>query len=210
MCLSQNKLASSAEFPLFETIAVIDRQFQQLAYHQQRMDKAMQGYFGVENPFKLAEILAIPDDLSEGLVRCKVAYNERDFHVQFFAYQPREIRSFHLVHSENLDYRFKYSDRRQLDALKNAHCDEVIIIHHGFVSDCTIGNLLFLKQGMWYSPTHYLLKGTQLTQLIEQGKVTLVEIREQDLPAYEQIMLINALNPFDPARAVPISAITSG
>ncbi len=82
----------------------------------------------------------------------------------------------------------------------------MIIINNGFVSDCSIGNLLFLKQKIWYSPQHYLLKGTQLTRLIEEKKVYLAEIRAENLFDYEQIMVINALNPFNSVRAVPMTS----
>ncbi|MDO9795428.1 branched-chain amino acid aminotransferase, partial [Glaesserella parasuis] len=67
-------------------------------------------------------------------------------------------------------------------------------------------NLLFLKQGKWYSPNHYLLKGTQLSYLLDEQKISLIDIPVEALFDYEQIMVINALNPFDLQRAVPITS----
>lgn len=108
---------------------------------------------------------------------------------------------------ENWDYHLKFSDRKRFDLLPILQNEEVIILNNGYVSDCSIGNLLFLKQGIWYSPQHYLLKGTQLSKLLDEGKVVLAKIAKQDLHQYEKIMLINALNPFEEPRALPCSQI---
>ncbi|MCT8736125.1 aminotransferase class IV, partial [Glaesserella parasuis] len=114
---------------------------------------------------------------------------------------------FQCVYVENFDYQFKYTDRLELEQLKQTACDEIILVNNGFISDCSIGNLLFLKQGKWYSPNHYLLKGTQLSHLLDEQKISLVDIPVEALFDYDQIMVINALNPFDLQRAV---SITSG
>ncbi|UKH16653.1 aminotransferase class IV family protein [Actinobacillus pleuropneumoniae] len=194
-------------FPLFETIAIIDGEPQNLAYHQQRFESAMKQYFNAQPKWQLAEVICVPDEFQQGSVRCRIDYNASEFQQQFFFYSQRKINVFQCVYTENLDYRFKYSDRKRLDSLKTLQADEVIIINNGKVSDCTIGNLLFLKQGQWFSSQDYLLKGTQLSKLLEAGMVQLVQITSQDLPQYEQVMMVNALNPFDLQRALPISAI---
>ncbi|OOH90365.1 branched-chain amino acid aminotransferase [Pasteurellaceae bacterium 15-036681] len=194
------------QFPLFETIAIKNKQFLNLDYHQKRYEKAIRDYFGEEPKFDLAESLKLPLDIGNNLIRCKVEYNCDEYQVSFFDYTPRLLQRFQCVYTENLDYQFKYSNREPLDKLKSAHSDEVIIINNGFVSDCTIGNLLFAKQGKWYSSSHYLLRGTQLSKLVDKGKVDLIEIRAKDIFNYEQIMMVNALNPFDLKRAIPITS----
>ena len=195
------------QFPLFETILILDGQAQNLAYHQQRFELAVQEYFGQNPAFSLAEILEIPNEFQQGKVRCRIDYNAENYELKFFAYQPKSIRRFRCIEVENWDYHLKFSDRKRFDLLNILQNEEVIILNNGKVSDCSIGNLLFLKQGIWYSPQDYLLKGTQLSRLLEQGKVVLTEIHRQDLAEYEKIMLINALNPFDENRALPCSAI---
>lgn len=195
------------QFPLFETILIENGEIKNLDYHQQRVEFAFQHFFYQSCCLNLAQIITVPDNFKQGIIRCRVDYNESNYEIHFYPYQRKIITKFQCVYTENLDYLFKYSDRKGLDILKNPSADEVIIINNGFVSDCTIGNLLFLKGNQWYSSQHYLLKGTQLTKLVEMGKVILTEIRVEDLPNYEQVMMINALNPFDMARALPISAI---
>ncbi|MCL7724823.1 aminotransferase class IV family protein [Actinobacillus pleuropneumoniae] len=194
-------------FPLFETIAIIDGESQNLAYHQQRLESTMNQYFHTQPQQQLADMICVPDEFQQGRVRCRIDYNVSEFQQRFFFYTPRKINSFQCVYAEDLDYRFKYSDRKRLDSLKTLQADEVIIINNGKVSDCTIGNLLFNRKGQWFSSQDYLLKGTQLTKLVETGVVDLVQITAQDLLQYEQIMMVNALNPFDLQRALPISAI---
>lgn len=194
-------------FPLFETIAIIDGEPQNLAYHQQRFENAIKQYFNAQPSRQLADVICVPVGFRQGRVRCRIDYNASEFQRQFFPYTPREISTFQCVYTEDLDYCFKYSDRKRLDSLKTLQADEVIIINNGKVSDCTIGNLLFSRKGYWFSSQDYLLKGTQLTKLVETGVVELVQITPQDLSRYEQIMMVNALNPFDLQRALPVSAI---
>lgn len=196
------------QFPLFETLAVRDGKFQNLIFHQQRVNNAFQHFFRSKCILNLAEI-AIPIEFQQGFFRCRIDYSQSDFIVSFYPYQPRKIERFQLVYTDNLDYQFKYSDRKRLnfqEKLSPQLADEVIIINNGFVSDCSIGNLLFYKKGKWFSPQHYLLKGTQLSYLLDQNKVTLLPIKAEEIFSFEQIMLINALNPFDLTRAIPISA----
>ncbi|WP_373777886.1 aminotransferase class IV family protein [Glaesserella sp.] len=195
-------------YPLFETIAVIDCQFQNIEFHQERINYAFKYYLNSESKFNLEDILKRENPISNGLIRCKVEYNSNEYNIRFYHYSPKTIRRLQTVYTNHFDYRFKYSDRRKLESLKSAmpDTDEIIIINNGFVSDCTIGNLLFLKQGTWYSSDKYLLKGTQLSKLIQQNKVILTEIRAENLLDYEQVMMINALNPFDETRTIPVTS----
>ncbi|QNS15125.1 aminotransferase class IV family protein [Mannheimia bovis] len=193
------------QFPLFETLSIIDGNIQNLPYHQQRFEQAVWEYFSCEPTFTLAQILVVPEAYQQGKVRCRIDYNASAFEITFFPYSPKQVERFRCVEVENWDYHLKFSDRKRFDLLNILQNEEVVIINNGNVSDCSIGNLLFLKDGVWYSPQDYLLKGTQLTRLLEEGKVYLTKITQADLGQYEKIMLINALNPFNECRALPCS-----
>lgn len=195
------------QYPLFETLAVIDGQFRHIEFHQQRVNNAFNHYFNT-SPTLLLENIKIPNEYRKGFFRCRIDYNAISFQVAFFPYTPKKLTTFQCVYTQAFDYQFKYSDRKRLDLLKNNQTDEIIIINNGYVSDCTIGNLLFLQHGKWYSPQQYLLKGTQLSYLLSQQSVELINIEPQQLFQFEKIMMINALNPFDPQRAVPINRNT--
>lgn len=195
-------------YPLFETLFIIDGEIQNLNYHQDRVNHAMKHYFKTDQAVCFLSTFAIPLKYQSGKFRCRIDYNLKDFKVTFSDYKPRILTSFQCVYTHNLDYRFKYSHREKLDKLKSKEADEIIIINNGLVTDCTIGNLLFLKQGQWYSPKDYLLKGTQLSYLLDQNKIILRKITRKDLFNFEKIMLINALNPFNEHNAIVISEKT--
>lgn len=132
--------------------------------------------------------------------------------VECFDYTPKPINRLKIIHHNNLDYRYKYSDRRvfaRLLATAQASdaVDEIIIINHGQVSDCTIGNLLFWQNGRWYTPSTPLLCGTQRQFLLEQGRIALADISVDELKNYEKLMMVNALNPFDERRALPMTCV---
>lgn len=196
-----------SRFPLFETLLVLNGQVQNLSYHQQRFEQAVRELFGIRPNFALAEILVVPAEFQQGKVRCRIDYNAENFTIKFAPHTPKKIEYFRCIEVKNWDYHLKFSNRTQFDSLDILPNEEVIIINNGKISDCSVGNLLFLKQGIWYSPQDYLLKGTQLTKLLMQKKVKPAQITRQDLSRYEKVMLINALNPFDEQRALPCSQI---
>ena len=196
-----------SQFPVFETIAILDGIPQNLAFHQARMDNAIEKLFKQTSVFNLAEIIQVPERYQNGLIKCRIAYNQQDFNIIFSAYQRREIRNYQCVYLDNLDYTLKYTNRTIFEDI-NMIKDEAIIIQNGKVTDCRVGNLLFLKNNIWYSPKDYLLKGTQLSYLLSQNKIKLVEIKIEDLHQYEKIMMINAMNPFDESRAISTQHIT--
>lgn len=194
------------QYPIFETIAILNGKPQNLEYHQARMNKAVEFLFKNANMLNLAEIIQIPKEYQTGLVRCRIDYNQQDYKILFAPYQKREIKSYQCVYLDNIDYQFKYSNRANFEKIKTDK-DEVIIIQHHKVTDCRIGNLLFLKENVWYSPKDYLLKGTQLSSLLAQNKIMLKKINVNEIHQYEKIMMINAMNPFDESRAIPTQQI---
>lgn len=194
------------QYPIFETIAILNGKPQNLEYHQERMNKAVEFLFKNANMLNLAEIIQIPKEYQTGLVRCRIDYNQQDYKILFAPYQKREIKSYQCVYLDNIDYQFKYSNRANFEKIKTDK-DEVIIIQNNKVTDCRIGNLLFLKENIWYSPKDYLLKGTQLSYLLAQNKIMLKEININEIHQYEKIMMINAMNPFDESRAISTQQI---
>lgn len=196
-----------SQFPVFETIAILNGIPQNLAFHQARMENTIRKLFQETSVFNLEEIIQVPERYQNGLVRCRIDYNQQDYHIIFSVYQKREIKSYQAVYFDTLDYIFKYSNRKNFNVIE-IEKDEAIIIQNGKVTDCRVGNLLFLKNNIWYSPKDYLLKGTQLSYLLSKNKTELAEIRVEDLHRYEKVMMINAMNPFDESRAISTQHIT--
>ncbi|MBE2896014.1 hypothetical protein HPC38_03890 [Pasteurellaceae bacterium HPA106] len=184
-------------FELFETLAVIDGVVQNPHYHQARCQQALTALYGSTcTPCDFTHLI-IPNAFQSGLVRARVDYNTTDFAVQFFPYQRRNFLRFKPVVCDEINYAFKFVDRTLLNALyaQRGECDEVIIIKQGLVTDCSIGNLCFLKQGVWYTPKTPLLAGTQRAKLLDEGRIVTTDIRADQWANFEQIRVINALNP---------------
>ena len=194
-------------FPVFETIAIIDGIPQNLAFHQARMDNTIEKLFQKMSVFNLEEIIQVPTEYQNGLIKCRIDYNQQDFNIIFSAYQRREIRNYQCVYLDNLDYTFKYTSRTIFEDIKMTK-DEAVIIQDKKVTDCRIGNLIFFKDGIWYGPKNYLLKGTQLSRLLSENQVQLKEIYTDEIHQYEKVMMINAMNPFDESRAISTQHIT--
>lgn len=194
-------------FPVFETIAIIDGIPQNLAFHQARMDNTIEKLFQKTSVFNLEEIIQVSTEYQNGLIKCRIDYNQQDFNIIFSAYQRREIRNYQCVYLDNLDYTLKYTNRTIFEDI-NMIKDEAVIIHDKKVTDCRIGNLIFFKDGIWYGSKNYLLKGTQLSRLLSENRVQLKEINADEIHQYEKVMMINAMNPFDESRAISTQHIT--
>lgn len=195
---------------LFETLAIKNHRILNLDYHHERFKKG-QIFLNRQTIIDdIATLIKIPTHVGhDKLIRCRVTYNKSDVKVEYFDYTPKTIHSFKVVECDDIDYGHKYDDRSLLNHLlsQKESCDEIIIIKNGFVTDCSIGNLLFLKKGIWYTPDTPLLQGTQRAYLLDNKKIHLASIKKEDIFHYEKIMMINALNPFDEHRAVLISHI---
>lgn len=190
-------MQDSQDYPLFETIAIVDGQWQNLAWHQRRYENALLHHFGKNvSYYQFAEV-TIPTEFKQGLIRCRIDYNRDQLKVQFFPYQRRQIRTFQAVHCDHIDYSFKYSDRSLLEQLyaKRGDCDEIMIIQHGLVTDCSIGNPIFRQKEQWYTPKKPLLAGTQRAKLLEQGIIVEKDILLKDVALFDEIKVINAMNP---------------
>ncbi len=73
------------QYPLFETVAIIDGKIKNIFYHQQRMNNAFIYYFKYENIFELLDIIKVPKEYQNGLVRCRIDYNTKEYKIQFFS-----------------------------------------------------------------------------------------------------------------------------
>lgn len=200
------------KFMLFETLAIRNGRILNLDYHQRRYQNALAYLRSLGMPVdpRLVDLVNVVGDVPNcsGLLRCRLDYDGVRVRLGYFEYAPRRIERFRLVFAD-LDYGYKFADRVALNGLyeQRRGCDEVVIVNRGFVSDCSIGNLLFLRAGVWYTPDTPLLMGTQRAYLLDRQLIRLACIEEKDLWHYQRVMMINALNPFDEARSVGIERV---
>lgn len=195
---------------LFETLAIQHGNILNLHYHNQRFRQG-QVFLNRQNIIDdIAKLITIPKDIdTKKLIRCRITYDKDDVKVVYFNYTPKNICSFKLIECDKIAYEYKYDDRNLLNQLlsQKGDCDEVIIIKNGFVTDCSIGNLIFLKDNIWYTPDTPLLQGTQRAYLLDTKKIQLTTIKKEDIWQYQKVMMINALNGFDEQRALLIDRV---
>lgn len=189
---------------LFETLAINNGRILNLDYHNRRFKQGQLFLHCQSMIDDIADIICVPDEFNNKFIRCRVTYDKYNIKVEYFDYTPKTIQSFKIIECDEIDYAYKYDDRNLLNQLlsQKGDCDEVIIIKNSLVTDCSIGNLLFLKDNHWYTPDTPLLQGTQRAYLLETQKIHLANIDRNHIWQYEKVMMINALNAFDENRAI--------
>ena len=194
------------EFPLFETICIERGEVKNIALHQQRYERSLALFYRHMYPksaVRIFDLLTLIEKtpefstaLSMPLLRCRLAYNRDNAEVRFFPYQRKIYQRFQPIICDDIHYDLKYNDREQLNALfaQRGNCDEIIIIKQGKVTDCSIGNLVFRRNGQWFTPDCPLLNGTQRQKLLAEGKIRERTIGARELDQFDDIRLINAMN----------------
>lgn len=199
-------------YPLFESIKVIDGNFVNLDWHQQRVDKSRKRVIGNVNQLSLEAGLNIPEEYGQGIVKCRVSYGETLGPVVFSKYNRREIKTIQQVECEPFDYSLKYEDRTVLAQLytQRGSCDEILITHDGIIRDTSYSNVVLYDGQYWYTPEQPLLEGTQCAKLLASGMLKPRNIHISDLTGFEKLVLINAMLEFEPHDFIGISDIKLG
>ena len=169
-----------------------------IALHEARANQARAALWGINQKIDLRKHIIIPDTCKTGLVKCRVSYDTSIREITFVPYSVRQIKTLKIIETdEDLHYSYKWADRPQLDRLYGLRddCDEIIIVQHGLVTDAYYYNLVFEKDGRYFTPMKPLLAGVQRARLLNSGKITPIEIAAAHICDYDSIHLINALTP---------------
>ncbi len=177
-----------------ETIKAVDGEVYHLEYHQAR-------YEGVLNSLgiKIKDLREFLTPPAWGLYRCRLEYGIDGIDVTYHEYKKREIKSLKLVFDNEIEYSLKSSNREILDSLfaRKDEADDILIIKDLLVTDTSIANIAFYRDGTWLTPKKPLLKGTTRARLIDEGKLIEADIKSSDLRNFSQIALLNAMIDFD-------------
>ncbi len=184
---------------LIESIKLLDGEFFNLSYHEQRMNRSLKALCGTEDFFDLALFLEKCDNPVNGLFKCRITYDDQVQDVEFLPYEPRPVQSLKVVESDSIEYEFKYKDRSKIDRLfkRRAGCDDIIIVKDDLVTDSSYSNVVFRKGKKWITPWSALLKGTMRQSLIEQNLIEEEDIRVEDIRDFESCRIINAMLGFE-------------
>ena len=193
---------------LIESIKLLDGQFHNLFYHEQRMNRALKMLCGVQDNFDLEEFLNQFERPQQGLYKCRLEYDDRSKEIEFVPYQPKSINTLRVVEHDRISYEFKFKDRKLINRLYELRkdCDDILIVKRGFVTDSSFSNIVFKRGKRWLTPWSALLKGTMRTKLLERNLIHQEEIRVEDISSFESFKLINAMLEFD-APEIEVSNI---
>ena len=183
---------------LVESIKIYNGRMYNIALHEARANQARAALWGINQKIDLRKHIIIPDTCKTGLVKCRVSYDTSIREITYEPYSVRDIKTLKIIETgEDLHYSYKWAERPQLDRLYGLRddCDEIIIVQHGLVTDAYYYNLVFEKDGRYFTPMKPLLAGVQRARLLNSRKITPIEIGASQIADYESIHLINALTP---------------
>ncbi len=166
-----------------------------MKYHQKRYESVLK-CFGIYTFNNICKYLNPP---SVGIYKCRIVYDKNILDVSYSLYKKREIKSLRLVYNDNIEYSQKSASREELNKLFSLRqdADDVLIVKNKLISDTTIANVAFLKNGIWFTPSKPLLNGTTRQRLLDEKKIQEADIRVDDLKLYTKIALLNAMIDFD-------------
>lgn len=193
-----------------ETVKVVDGEFCYPEYHLRRMEQTREAFRGTKIDTHFFEKLTIPSNLCHGKVKCRIVYDKTSIEeVQFQPYLPKQIKLLKLVDVEAADYSYKFLDRSLLNALlsRREYCDEIIIVRQGLLTDTSYSNIVLSDGTGYYTPSTYLLNGTQRQRLLAQGIIKECKLTPTDLSSFDKLYLINAMLSIEDNMAVNVSDI---
>ncbi len=175
-----------------------------LDFHQERFEYTQQKYFGKSTHIKLSESIRIPEFALTGLFRCRVTYSKNIENIEFIPHSYRNVTSLKLVEDNEIDYQFKYSDRKRLNQLfdMRGNCDDIIIIKKGYITDSFSANIVFFDGDKWITPNTPLLCGTQRAKLLFEKRIIENYITIADISGFEKAGLINAMQNLDNMQVI--------
>jgi 4-amino-4-deoxychorismate lyase len=194
---------------LLETIRVVNRTFQSLFYHQQRVEVAMIRHFPHQKPILLDSELVIPEYLDNNIYKCRVLYDVKINKVEFLPYTIRPVQSLALVEiPSDVDYSFKWAERSWLDRLKQSTAaDDILMVRNGWLTDTSYANIALWDGYGWFTPRRPLLEGTKRARLLAEGILKIADIKPKDLTDFQYVKLLNAMMDFEESPLIAVQNI---
>ena len=192
---------------LLETLQLCNGVWQNLPWHEARLNRSGRETLGWQTDLNLAEHLAVPPGHEQGVFRGRLLADASGVvEVTLTPYIQKSIRTLAFAERPDLLYPHKWADRQAFADLLAQHptADEVIITHNGYLTDATIANIALFDGKHWFTPARPLLPGTRRAQLLSAGKLTEAAIHVRDLPDFQCICLINVFRKLSLVAAVPI------
>lgn len=197
-------------YPLFETICIKNGQVQNIEWHQMRYVNSCRVYYGKSPSQNIMEGIIIPDLYKVGTYKMRISYNDISKIVEFEKYTIRDIKTLKIVEDNNIEYGLKYTNRSHLNNLrmKKEHCDDILILKNGIITDNSFCNIVFFDGHEWITPANPLLKGTARERLLASGRIKERNIIVPEIRNYLSFKLINAMRDFESIKETDVKNIS--
>ena len=194
---------------LIETICFENGSFHRIPLHQQRMTRARSHFFSCADTISLTEVLDIPEILKKHKVKCRISYSKTIDEIEYEIYVPKEIQKIQCVYDDSAWYDHKLKNRDALLLLleRRGIAEEVLIVKNGWITDASYANVVLRKENKWYTPEIPLLPGTRRAHYLQNGILSVAQIKPSDLSLYDELRLINAMLSLEESDAIPINHI---
>jgi len=151
-----------------ESIRIEKGEFQNLHYHQERVDNTSKA-FSFTRKFNLNSI-SLSHIKDDDIYKSRILYSEDEYSMDISKYIKRDISSLKLVCDNDIDYGFKYENRECLDQLfmKREGCSDILIIKNGLITDTSFSNIVLFDGLDYFTPKTYLLNGIMRQNLLER------------------------------------------
>ena len=185
---------------LLETIKIVDGKIYNIEWHNNRFNKSREKLFQKKEILNLEGFITPP---KRGLYRCRILYGKDIDSIEYIPYTPKIIESIKIVKSD-IDYSYKYSDRKEINSLLKRSFDDIIIEKDGFLTDTSIANIAFYNGQQWVTPKKPLLHGTMREQLLYENFLIVKNIKSREIQNFSHFALMNAMIGFQIQKRITI------
>lgn len=197
--------------PLFiETFAIRNGNIVNFSLHRQRILSTLQAHDIKQDYWTQISEKSFVLPKCSGVHKGRMVYGETMCNFSTAPYKPKTINSLQIVEDNHINYAYKYAERSSLNNLseKRNGADEILITQNGFITDTSYTNVVFFDGNKYYTPTTYLLNGTQRRFLLSKGIIHERVISIKDITLFKSIFLINALLDWEHKIEIPVKAIS--
>lgn len=194
-----------------ETIKIVDGVVENFEYHKRRFSITFSYHFNSRDipdfTSYVENILMIERErISKGIFKLRIVYSGEVLIYSVDLYSPRVIKTLKLVEDNGIDYSFKYENRSQIERLLKlkGDCDDIIIVKNGELTDTSFCNIVFERNGSFFTPSNYLLAGTNRERKIEEGLLKEERIRPCDIRRYNKVYIINSMLDLYPIERIEL------
>lgn len=188
-----------------ESICIRDGIIQNPGGHLARMGRTLMAHHGHFREKLFYPWFDSPVPKLTGKYKWRIVYDQHGVISSSVAeYLPRRIDSLRIMHTDDLDYGYKYLDRSGIDVLmaQKGNASDILIIKNGYLTDSSYANVLLWDGKIWWTPDTPLLPGTQRALLLKKGLIREKPVREKEISSYKILKLINAMLSFDDAPEI--------